>query len=73
MTVRCGTKEGGSQADVDGIVGFAPTDTPASKCIEACLGEASGVVSQFLNHNLLELNSVLNKLFLHNQDQGQSN
>lgn len=70
MTVRCSTKEGGTQADIDGIIGFKPTDTPQSKCIEACLGEASGVVSQFSNHNLLELNLVLNihanKLFLHN-------
>lgn len=45
MTIGCGKREGATQEDVDGIVGFKPTDTRGSKCIQACLGEASGVVS----------------------------
>lgn len=45
MAAQCGRKEGASDDDVNGILAFKPTNTRGSKCVEACLGEASGVVS----------------------------
>lgn len=51
MAIQCGTTEGATQEDVDGILNFHPTDTHASKCIQACLAEASGLVSQFSHYN----------------------
>lgn len=45
MAHHCGKKEGGSLDDVNGWIELNPTHTPRSKCVQACLIEASGLVN----------------------------
>lgn len=51
MTTSCGKQEGASEEDVAGIIGLKPTNSHGSKCIQACLGEGAGVVSNFGSTN----------------------
>lgn len=44
MTKRCGEKEGAPDEDVNAIIEMKPTNTHASKCIQACLADAGGIV-----------------------------
>lgn len=49
MTRHCAKKESGTEDDIQGILALKPTDTATSKCMQACIGEASGVVSPISN------------------------
>lgn len=47
MAKDCGKQEGASDDDINGMLALKPTNTRASKCVQACLAEGPGIVSQF--------------------------
>lgn len=44
LITQCGIKEHVSDEDVNAMKALVPNNTYGSKCIQACIGESSGIV-----------------------------
>lgn len=51
--VECAGKEGASEAEIQNMLGHNPPTTHEGKCVIACVGEASGMVSNFYDTTVL--------------------
>lgn len=69
MITDCAAKEGAPQSDLDAIFNRQVPTTPQGLCIGACVGDASGMVSQ----SQIEIDEHNFIVYISFKDQEQQN